>query len=117
MPTLGLLSNSLLWRAIPLAANQSSARLKTVCSAIIQPQGLASIARKQSWPGKCAQIVGVAACENGQGWLDGIIDYSPNAHRDSMPLQQAVIRGSPGIEVSVTTHVLGNDVLSRTIGR
>ncbi|MBK8971999.1 MAG: ATP-grasp domain-containing protein [Hahellaceae bacterium] len=115
VPTLGIIvGTAYSGGAIPLAATNLLLSVKDGVFSTIQPQGLASIARKQklAWQ-QCAQIVGVAACETvRQGWLDGIIDYSPNAHREGFPaIQQAVISGIGYIEECARRHVLGNDVL------
>jgi len=68
--------------AIPLATTNILLSVKDAIFSTIQPQGLASIARKQKldWQ-TCAQLVGVSAPELfEEGVLDGVINYSPLQH-------------------------------------
>jgi len=80
VPTIGIL-----WGlgysggAIPLATTNVLLSVKDGTFSVIQPKGLASIARKQKldWQ-TCARLVGVSAPELfHEGVIDGVIDYSP----------------------------------------
>jgi acetyl/propionyl-CoA carboxylase alpha subunit/acetyl-CoA carboxylase alpha subunit len=117
VPTLGIIvGTAYSGGAIPLAATNLLLSVKDGIFSTIQPQGLASIARKQklAWQ-QCAQLVGVAACETvRQGWLDGIIDYSPNQHKEGVPaITEAVLSSIDWIEECARRHVLGNDMLEQ----
>lgn len=80
VPTLGIIWGAgYSGGAIPLAATNLLLSLKDGVFNTIQPQGLASIARKYnlSWQ-ECAKYVGVSSYElKEDGIIDGIIDYSP----------------------------------------
>lgn len=65
--------------AIPLATTNVLLTVKDAVFNTIQPQGLANIARKQNltWQG-CARLTGGHACQlYADGYVDGVIDYSP----------------------------------------
>ena len=97
VPTVGvILGTAYSGGAIPLAATNVLLSVRDGLFSTIQPQGLASIARKQklAWQ-QCAQRVGVSACETAtKGWLDGIIDYSPSDQREGLEHIKAAVLGS-----------------------
>ena len=72
--------------AIPLAATNILLSVRDGIFNTIQPQGLASIARKYnlSWQ-ECAKYVGVSAYElHAKNVIDGIIDYAPTDRIDQL---------------------------------
>ena len=87
VPTVGVIFGSAYsGGAIPLAATNLLLAVKDALFSTIQPQGLASIARKQnlSWQ-QCAQRASVSAVEcASQGWLDAVVDYSPVNGKEQM---------------------------------
>ncbi len=97
--------------AIPLAASNLILSVRDGVFNTIQPQGLASIARKYnlSWQ-ECAKHVGVSADElYMQGNLDGIIDYVPGEsgpHLDNF--RRAIVTGIASIENSTREFVAEN---------
>ncbi len=117
VPTLGIIvGTAYSGGAIPLAATNLLLSVKDGIFSTIQPQGLASIARKQklAWQ-QCAQIVGVAACETVRhGWLDGIIDFSPNLHREGFSaVIEAILSGIDWIEERARLFVLRDDAIEQ----
>jgi acetyl/propionyl-CoA carboxylase alpha subunit/acetyl-CoA carboxylase beta subunit len=87
--------------AIPLATANLLLSVRDGIFNTIQPQGLASIARKYnlSWQ-ECAKFVGVSAFELQQiGVIDGIIDYAPSDGEEKQyNLLQAIVSGIRSIE-------------------
>lgn len=81
VPTLGIIWGAgYSGGAIPLATTNILLSVRDGIFNTIQPQGLASIARKYnlSWQ-ECAKYVGVSSVELcASGVIDGIIDYSPS---------------------------------------
>ncbi|MAM88074.1 MAG: carbamoyl-phosphate synthase large subunit [unclassified Hahellaceae] len=97
VPTVGIiLGTAYSGGAIPLAATNVLLSVRDGLFSTIQPQGLASIARKQklAWQ-QCAQRVGVSACETAcKGWIDGIVDYSPSDQREGLEHLKSAVVGS-----------------------
>jgi len=89
--------------AIPLAATNILLSVKDGIFSTIQPQGLASIARKQKldWQ-TCAKLVGVSAPELfDEGILDGVINYSPlQGHQNNGLVKDAIFASLALIEDS-----------------
>ena len=89
--------------AIPLATTNILLSVKDGIFSTIQPQGLASIARKQKldWQ-TCAKLVGVSASELFQeGILDGVINYSPlQDHQKTGLVKDAILASLVLIEES-----------------
>ncbi|MFT7109053.1 MAG: acetyl/propionyl-CoA carboxylase alpha subunit [Psychrobacter glaciei] len=87
--------------AIPLASTNILLSVRDGIFNTIQPQGLASIARKYnlSWQ-ECAKYVGVSAYELlGKNVIDGIIDYAPGDRIDQLEnLLTAIISSITSIE-------------------
>lgn len=87
--------------AIPLASTNILLSVRDGIFNTIQPQGLASIARKYnlSWQ-ECAKYVGVSAYELLQNnVIDGIIDYAPSDRIDQLQnLLNAIISSINSIE-------------------
>lgn len=100
--------------AIPLATTNLLLCVRDGIFNTIQPQGLASIARKYnlSWQ-ECAKYVGVSAYELFEHkLLDGIIDYSPFDRIDMLQnLHQAIITGIESIEASIEHFARENPYL------
>ncbi len=100
--------------AIPLAATNILLSVRDGIFNTIQPQGLASIARKYnlSWQ-ECAKYVGVSAFElRAAGIIDGIIDYAPtDADEKRFNLLQAIITGIQSIEASAAEFARTNPYL------
>ncbi|MDA0577249.1 MAG: ATP-grasp domain-containing protein [Verrucomicrobia bacterium] len=96
VPCVGIiLGNGYSGGAIPLATVNILLSVRDGVFNTIQPQGLASIARKYdlSWQ-ECAKFVGVSAFElYRQGYIDGIIDYVPG-ERTKLPNLAAAILSS-----------------------
>ena len=89
--------------AIPLATTNILLSVKDAIFSTIQPQGLASIARKQKldWQ-TCAKLVGVSAPELfKEGILDGVINYSPlqDQHKSDL-IKDAILKSLALIEES-----------------
>ncbi len=86
-PTIGIiLGAGYSGGAIPLAATNILLSVRDGIFNTIQPQGLASIARKYnlSWQ-ECAKYVGVSAYElQTRGVIDGVIDYAPGDRIDKL---------------------------------
>ena len=97
--------------AIPLATANLLLSVRDGIFNTIQPQGLASIARKYnlSWQ-ECAKFVGVSAYELQHiGVIDGIIDYVPSDGIDKQGnLLQAIVSGIRSIEVGATEFARHN---------
>ena len=89
--------------AIPLAATNILLSVRDGIFNTIQPQGLASIARKYnlSWQ-ECAKYVGVSGYElRKAGIIDGIIDYAPtDADEKRINLHEAIVSGLQSIETN-----------------
>ena len=96
--------------AIPLAASNLLLSVRDGVFSTIQPQGLASIARRLnlSWQ-QCAKQVGLSPFElYGQGNIDGIIDYSPGEADTLENLRLAIVSGIQSIEATTTAFVADN---------
>jgi len=112
VPTLGIvIGTGYSGGAIPLAATNLLLSVRDGLFSTIQPQGLANIARKQklSWQ-QCAQGVGVAASELVlRGWVDGIIDYSPNQQTDGLEkIQEAIFSALEFIQKQARQWIVEN---------
>lgn len=87
--------------AIPLATANLLLSVRDGIFNTIQPQGLASIARKYnlSWQ-ECAKFVGVSSYELlDSGIIDGVIDYAPTDSDDKFyNLTSAIVSGIQSIE-------------------
>ena len=102
VPTLGIIWGAgYSGGAIPLATTNLLLTVRDGIFNTIQPQGLASIARKYnlSWQ-ECAKYVGVSGYElRKAGIIDGIIDYAPtDADEKRYNLHQAIVTGIQSIE-------------------
>lgn len=109
MPTIGIIWGAgYSGGAIPLATTNILLSVRDGIFNTIQPQGLASIARKYnlSWQ-ECAKYVGVSAYElRDSGVIDGVIDYSPtDADEKRFNLLQAITTGIESIEDSAKEFV------------
>lgn len=97
VPTLGIiLGAGYSGGAIPLASTNILLSVRDGIFNTIQPQGLASIARKYnlSWQ-ECAKYVGVSAFELlEKNVIDGIIDYAPGESLDQLKNLHAAITSS-----------------------
>ena len=96
--------------AIPLAASNLLLSLRDGVFSTIQPQGLASIARRLnlSWQ-QCAKQVGLSPFElYAQGNIDGIIDYSPGEEGDLENLRLAIVSGIQSVEARTKSFVADN---------
>ena len=104
VPTLGIIWGAgYSGGAIPLATTNILLSARDGIFNTIQPQGLASIARKYnlSWQ-ECAKYVGVSGYElRKAGIIDGIIDYAPSdADEKRFNLHQAIVTGIQSIETN-----------------
>jgi len=93
--------------AIPLATANVLLSVRDGVFNTIQPQGLASIARKYelSWQ-ECAKYVGVSSYElYRQGYLDGVIDYVPGEKEKLPNLIDAISSGILATEQRVREFV------------
>lgn len=113
LPSVGIIvGNGYSGGAIPLASTNILLSVRDGVFNTIQPQGLASIARKYdlSWQ-ECAKYVGVSAYElYRQGYIDGIIDYVPGEKGDKIEnLKKAIISAVISVEKRVETFVDRND--------
>ncbi len=94
--------------AIPLAAANVVLSVTDGVFNTIQPRGLANIARKYnlSWQ-ECAQAVGVSSYElYEQGYLDGVIDYTPERPDDGAEnVEKAIFSAIAAVEESATRFV------------
>ncbi|GAA6133547.1 hypothetical protein NBRC116188_03360 [Oceaniserpentilla sp. 4NH20-0058] len=102
IPTVGIiLGAGYSGGAIPLASTNILLSVRDGIFNTIQPQGLASIARKYnlSWQ-ECAKYVGVSAYElQLRNVIDGIIDYAPGDRIDKLQnLSLAITSSIEGIE-------------------
>ncbi len=98
--------------AIPLAASNMILAVRDGVFSTIQPQGLASIARRMnlSWQ-ECAKIVGLSPVELfEQGNIDGVIDYSPLEDGDDgiERLRLAIVSGILSVEQRIKAFVADN---------
>lgn len=125
VPTVGIiLGNGYSGGAIPLATTNILLSVTDGVFNTIQPRGLANIARKYnlSWQ-ECAQAVGVSPFElYQQGYLDGIIDYTPaDPDRGLENLEQAIKSSVRAIEELASHFVRTNPTVlqhyRRTIER
>ena len=112
VPTVGIIyGNGYSGGAIPLATTNVVLSVVDGVFNTIQPRGLSNIARKYnlSWQ-ECAKAVGVSACElYEQGYLDGVIDYSPLwGERGIENLEQA-IRSSIAAVEDLARHFAGTN--------
>jgi acetyl/propionyl-CoA carboxylase alpha subunit len=100
--------------AIPLASTNILLSVRDGIFNTIQPQGMASIARKYnlSWQ-ECAKYVGVSAYELLQNnVIDGIIDYAPGDRIDQLQnLLNAIISSVTSIERGAITFARENPYL------
>jgi acetyl/propionyl-CoA carboxylase alpha subunit/acetyl-CoA carboxylase beta subunit len=100
--------------AIPLASANLLLSVRDGIFNTIQPQGLASIARKYnlSWQ-ECAKFVGVSAYELQEaGVIDGIIDYAPSDDTDKQyNLLRAIVSGIQSIEAGAAEFARNNPYL------
>ncbi|MDF1763108.1 MAG: carboxyl transferase domain-containing protein, partial [Oleibacter sp.] len=100
--------------AIPLATTNILLSVRDGIFNTIQPQGLASIARKYnlSWQ-ECAKYVGVSGYQLREaGVIDGIIDYAPtDADELRNNLLNAITTGIESIEESVQDFTRKNPYL------
>lgn len=115
VPTVGIiLGAGYSGGAIPLAATNILLSVRDGIFNTIQPQGLASIARKYnlSWQ-ECAKYVGVSAYELLEKHaIDGIIDYAPDDRIDKVQnLLKAITTSISGIETSVINFAKENPYL------
>ena len=98
VPTVGIIyGNGYSGGAIPLATTNILLSVVDGVFNTIQPRALAHIARHHnlSWQ-ECAQAVGVSAYElYAQGYLDGVIDYTPLAGK----------RGVENLERAITSSI------------
>jgi acetyl/propionyl-CoA carboxylase alpha subunit/acetyl-CoA carboxylase alpha subunit len=102
VPTLGIIWGAgYSGGAIPLASTNILLSVRDGIFNTIQPQGLASIARKYnlSWQ-ECAKYVGVSGYQlRESGVIDGIVDYAPtDADEKRVNLHRAITSGIESIE-------------------
>lgn len=102
VPTVGIIyGNGYSGGAIPLATTNILLSVVDGVFNTIQPRALAHIARHHnlSWQ-ECAQAVGVSAYElHAQGYLDGVIDYTPLAGKRGIDnLERAISSSIEAIE-------------------
>jgi len=101
--------------AIPLATTNLLLSVTDGVFNTIQPQGLASIARKQQldWQ-TCARIVGISAIElHHDELVDGIINYSPlDAKADIGHLKEAICHSISVVEKSAMNLVASENSLT-----
>ena len=86
--------------AIPLAASNLILSVSDGVFSTIQPPGLANIARRLnlSWQ-ECAKYVGLSPFElYMQGYIDGVIDYSPDQPEKLENLRLAIVGGLLSVE-------------------
>ena len=86
--------------AIPLAASNMILSVSDGVFSTIQPPGLANIARRLnlSWQ-ECAKYVGLSPFElHMQGYIDGVIDYSPGRPEKLENLRLAIVGGLASVE-------------------
>lgn len=108
VPCVGIiLGNGYSGGAIPLATVNILLSVRDGVFNTIQPQGLASIARKYdlSWQ-ECAKFVGVSAYELcQQGYIDGIIDFVPGERAKLVNLRRAILTSIAHIESAAMEFV------------
>ena len=102
VPTVGIIyGNGYSGGAIPLATTNILLSVVDGVFNTIQPRALAHIARHHnlSWQ-ECAKAVGVSAYElHAQGYLDGVIDYTPLAGKRGIDnLERAIASSIEAIE-------------------
>ena len=101
VPTVGIIfGNGYSGGAIPLATTNILLSVRDGVFNTIQPQGLANIVRKYdlSWQ-ECAKYVGVSAYElYEQGYIDGIIDYTPAEKKNLVNVRKAICSSIDWIE-------------------
>ena len=112
VPTIGVIyGNGYSGGAIPLATTNILLSVVDGVFNTIQPKGLSNIARKYnlSWQ-ECAQAVGVSAYElYEQGYLDGVIDYTPRrGARGIENLEHAICSSLIAIE-ELASHFAGTN--------
>ncbi|NQZ67989.1 MAG: carbamoyl-phosphate synthase large subunit, partial [Lentisphaeria bacterium] len=114
IPTLGIIiGNGYSGGAIPLATTNILLSLKDGVFNTIQPRGLASIARKYdlSWQ-ECAKYVGVSSYELcKQGYIDGIINYTPDDNLKVDNLYLAIVTGIKAIEDAACKFAAQNNYI------
>jgi len=115
VPTVGIiLGAGYSGGAIPLASTNILLSVRDGIFNTIQPQGLASIARKYnlSWQ-ECAKYVGVSAYElQLRNVIDGIIDYAPGDRIDQLQnLSNAIVTSIEGIEKGAENFARENPYL------
>lgn len=97
--------------AIPLAASNMILSVRDGVFSTIQPQGLASIARRMnlSWQ-ECAKFVGLSPFElYVQGNIDGVIDYEPGEEGEKLEnLRLAIVSGIQSVEERAKAFVAEN---------
>lgn len=102
VPTLGIVwGGGYSGGAIPLATTNLLLSVRDGVFNTIQPQGLASIARKQGIDWKtCASLVGISPAELClEGLIDGVVDYSPCEGKDKLNnLKLAILYSIEAIE-------------------
>ena len=113
VPTVGVIyGNGYSGGAIPLATTNVLLSVVDGVFNTIQPKGLANIARKYnlSWQ-ECAKAVGVSAYElYDQGYLDGVIEYTPlHGARDIENLDRAICSSIEAIE-KLASHFAATNV-------
>ena len=118
VPTLGIVfGTGYSGGAIPLAACNLLLSTRDGIFNTIQPQGLASIARKYnlSWQ-ECAKYVGISSYElYCSGIVDGIVDYVPGEDESKLDnLVSAIVTGIQHIETQVEDHLRGTPDLKDT---
>ncbi|WP_456388717.1 ATP-binding protein [Profundibacter sp.] len=109
VPTLGIVfGTGYSGGAIPLAACNLLLSTRDGIFSTIQPQGLASIARKYnlSWQ-ECAKYVGISSYElYCSGIVDGIVDYVPGDDESKLDnLVKAIVTGIQHIEGQIEDHI------------
>ena len=115
VPTVGVIfGNGYSGGAIPLATTNILLSVVDGVFNTIQPKGLANIARKYnlSWQ-ECAKAVGVSAYElHAQGYLDGVVDYTPLwGTRDIEKLERAICSSIHAVEELASHFAATNKAL------
>jgi acetyl/propionyl-CoA carboxylase alpha subunit len=121
VPTVGIIyGNGYSGGAIPLATTNILLSVVDGVFNTIQPRALAHIARHHnlSWQ-ECAKAVGVSAYElHAQGYLDGVIDYTPLAGKRGIDhLERAIASSIEAIEDLGSHCADTNDGLFAHYGR
>ncbi len=96
--------------AIPLAASNMILAVRDGVFSTIQPPGLANIARRLnlSWQ-ECAKYVGLSPFElYMQGYIDGVIDYSPDRPDQLENLRLAIVGSLASVEQRTRDFVAEN---------